>query len=742
MARTTLAPALTLSLLLVPGAACAAAEPERPPFREAAARELLRELAPAGRPHPIGSAAQRELRARLVERLRGLGYEPRVQRAFVCSDFRRSCGTVENVLARLPGRSPGVVLVNSHYDTQPGTPGAGDPMAGVAVVLELARLLRDEPPGRNGVVFLLNDGEEAGLLGSTAFVRGHPWAREVRAVVNLDARGSRGHGLAGVFVGGSSPILGAWARSGAPVRGTSLLPALIGLLPNTNDLAVFDELRVPGVLVGFVEGIRSYHSARDTVEHLAPESLRTQGEIALGLVRELAAEDLSDRERGDAVFFAAGPWLVRWPAAWAPALACGAATLLLVALLRPARGRRPSPTEGLWGAAALVLSTFAGAVGALAAEKVRQAVVPVPSDRVAYPVPSVVAVFAAAAAAGWIATSLLRSRSGGGRGHAVATALALAAAGIAVAWKAPGASFLFLIPVAAAAGGAWWGPRAMAAAGAVASALLWIPALWSFHPVFGLAAPTPLGGVLGLLLGWLAPWSPPPRWRWAPAAAAAAVSAAGLAVAARLPTFTAAQPQALTLAHVTLHAPSSRPARSWWLANGWPLPPAFLRVAAFDLDEDPMPWSRIDTGSVAVAPHSAAPAPLLAEVERSPVGPGLRRVRALVRSPRGALVLHLVVPEGPRLRGVLVDGVAVPPDSLVRYSVHREGYEVLTFWAPPERGHRLELVVEGNEPLAAELVDRSPGAPEAAGALLRGRPVESAPWGFGDSVVVRRPVAL
>ena len=51
-----------------------------------------------------------------------------------------------NVVASRPGRG-GVGVFGAHYDTAPLTQGAGDNATGTAIVLELARLLKEEPSG-------------------------------------------------------------------------------------------------------------------------------------------------------------------------------------------------------------------------------------------------------------------------------------------------------------------------------------------------------------------------------------------------------------------------------------------------------------------------------------------------------------------------------------------------------------------------------------------------------------------
>ena len=132
------------------------------------------------------------MRTRIVDELARLAYKPQVQVGFACSEYG-DCATVNNVVARLDGSAPGsAVLLAAHYDSVPAAPGDSDDGAGVAAVLEIARALQSLPRPRNSIIFLIDDGEEAGLLGARAFVDSHPWAKEVRAAVNLDARGTSG----------------------------------------------------------------------------------------------------------------------------------------------------------------------------------------------------------------------------------------------------------------------------------------------------------------------------------------------------------------------------------------------------------------------------------------------------------------------------------------------------------------------------------------------------------------------
>ncbi len=108
---------------------------------------------------------------------------------------------VVNVVAVLPGAMPEAAhrhyYVIGHYDSRASdpmaadvdAPGANDDASGVAVVLELARILADHPLDST-VVFMATAGEEQGLLGARAHAEAAA-ARglDVRAVLSNDIVG-------------------------------------------------------------------------------------------------------------------------------------------------------------------------------------------------------------------------------------------------------------------------------------------------------------------------------------------------------------------------------------------------------------------------------------------------------------------------------------------------------------------------------------------------------------------------
>jgi Zn-dependent M28 family amino/carboxypeptidase len=112
-----------------------------------------------------------------------------------------------NVIADLPGRSGGVVLLGAHLDSVANGPGMNDNGSGSALVLEVARQVRRlgvRP--RRTLRFAFWGAEEIGLVGSTAYVQSLS-ARErgqLLAVLNFDMVGSRNFGRF-VYDGGTGP---------------------------------------------------------------------------------------------------------------------------------------------------------------------------------------------------------------------------------------------------------------------------------------------------------------------------------------------------------------------------------------------------------------------------------------------------------------------------------------------------------------------------------------------------------
>jgi glutaminyl-peptide cyclotransferase len=233
-------------------------------------------------PRPAGSPTLRRLAARL-------------RRALPHGRYERVPGGLRNVVGRLPGRKPAVVVA-AHYDTKalPGFVGANDGAGGTAAVLELARALRHtkRPVGAPELRFVLFDGEEAtsdsseadfyrsGVRGSKAYARRH--RGELRALVLLDFVADKA--LRIPREGGSDIAL--WARLRRAAKrvgaGAAFPDAPVGEI--LDDHTPFARAGVPAIdLIDF--DFPCWHKTCDDMSAVSARSLDLSGEAVLELLR-------------------------------------------------------------------------------------------------------------------------------------------------------------------------------------------------------------------------------------------------------------------------------------------------------------------------------------------------------------------------------------------------------------------------------------------------------------------------
>jgi len=262
--------------------------PASPPPRDVSQFDAARALATARflaatvGPRLAGSAGEWRAAAYLAGRLRALGYETHVQRVPL-GPGATTCNVIGR--RRVPGR-PRAILIGAHTDSvpRPGCAGANDNASGVAVTLELARVVAAaELPLSLEVVFF--GGEEQhgrrSLVGSAAYVAS---AARPRAMICLDmvGRGSwlrlvhggpRGEALAGA--------LGREARAlGLPFH---VMPGWTG-----SDYVSFAAAGVPAVWIQWLPDPDN-HTARDTAARLNPQALGATGRLVAAALWHLSA---------------------------------------------------------------------------------------------------------------------------------------------------------------------------------------------------------------------------------------------------------------------------------------------------------------------------------------------------------------------------------------------------------------------------------------------------------------------
>jgi aminopeptidase YwaD len=180
------------------------------------------------------------------------------------------------------------LVVSAHYDhlgmmgKQTYFPGANDNASGVALLLELAaHYARPENRPTCSVVFLLFGAEEAGLVGSSYFVR-HPLVplASIKFLLNLDLLGT---GEEGATVVNGRVYEAAFARLTALNDAHHYLPRLTarGRAANSDHFP-FSEARVPAFFLYTRGGSQAYHDVNDR-----PAALSLVGFAgAFGLARD------------------------------------------------------------------------------------------------------------------------------------------------------------------------------------------------------------------------------------------------------------------------------------------------------------------------------------------------------------------------------------------------------------------------------------------------------------------------
>lgn len=683
----------------------------------------------------MGSPANAAVRERLIASLEELGLEVEVQRSIGCGFGR--CARVANVLAAIPGEQPAALLLMAHYDSVPAAPGAGDDGAGVAALLETARILVREAPFRNSVLFAFTDAEEPGLLGAHAFFREHPWAKRAQAVINLEGSGSSG-AVNVLRVGpGSGALVRAFAAESRHPAGNSMLQELFELLPNNTDFLHVMRAQLPGIDFAFAGTRLHYHTPLDTIDNLDLGTLQHHGDNVLPLARRLAQADLGERSANFSFVTVANRWWITWPLAATVPLALVALGLTGAAFVPAWRVLGWRQLAGGIGVAVIaVAAVVALEIGTWAlADRAVPALVAWP----AHLWPWRLLVFAPAAAATLAVGALVARRvSIAARqlgGWLLWTLLAL---GLAV--LAPLAANVLLIPalIAAAisaaaafaargAAGAWLG----AATVSVAVAGYWMLSMYlSGELVSGFAEPASVYGPLALLAPVALPLVGPARAAAWLAAGALLVTAAALFALPRVPHYSPEAPQHLNIQYVTdadrrsaewqLWTPDAVPARLAALADVAPRLPRQVFAG------EPLP--------AAPAPYREAPAPEVIVLSDDQAG-GRRRLALRLRSLRDAPVLAVALPASAEVAAAAWAGQSLEP--------LREGGETFAFFDPPADGVRLDLELAGEHPdLTVKAYDVDHRLPDLADELRAARGALGVPAHSGDGWIVVRELEL
>jgi hypothetical protein len=294
---------IPLLLLIAAGAACA-----RPAglFVGSNALAHIGMLSGTIGSRPVGSAANLRAREYLVDQLRQIGFEVRVQEI----DARRHelgiTARVANIIGILPGTRTEAVALVAHYDSSPHAPGATDDALGVGVALEASRVFAARGKPQWSLFVLLTDGEESGLMGAAGLVTDREVMTRLHAYVNLESIGSGGRSVLFETGPGNAWLVRPWARQAPHPRGGSYGLEIYQRLPNDTDFSILKTRDVPGLNFAAVGDSYAYHTARDTPDRLSRDLVQTTGENTVAILEALQDLDIARRTADAATFFDLG----------------------------------------------------------------------------------------------------------------------------------------------------------------------------------------------------------------------------------------------------------------------------------------------------------------------------------------------------------------------------------------------------------------------------------------------------
>lgn len=725
-----------------------------PPREFSAARALnaLHRVLPDDVPHPIGSAADDAVRVRILAELTRLGYQPVVHTAFACSEFG-ACGTVNNVLARLDGTEPGhAVLLSAHYDSVPAGPGDSDDGVGVASVLEIARALKTMPRPLHTVILLIDDGEEVGLLGARAFVDTDPWAKEVRADVNLDNRGTSGPSL--MFETGTANdwALRLYANDAARHLTSSIFYSIYKLLPNDSDFTVFKQAGYQGLNFALIGRVALYHTPLDNSANISVASLQDEGSSGLASIVALANASFPSGPATEAVYFDLfGRRIIHWTTHWTLGIAILCALLLMAEIAWLVHKQRVTFRQFIWGFVGWIAAIAGAGIVGLVLRVVLAIAGATPVRWVAHPLPAEIA-FALVGIAIVIGWGSLVARVAGFWGLWTGMWAWGAILSIVAGVETPGFSYIVLAPtVVALAGGiaavidpgehSWTRDLALLLPLA-SSAIVQLPLILLLYRGMGNQALVGIALAVTLLVTPLFPLCADLQLvrgiggialRWSPLVAVALAGFAAVVV----PVYSAKSPERVNYDYA-LDADSGM-ARwlvypdSGHLQTGIQLAGAFQRSI-----HGAFPW---DTHSsfFAAAPHLDLAAPTFTVLDSSLAG-DRRQYTALLRSERGAPESAILFPPGANVQSVRVEGQTM--DVSQRTVEYFNGWTAYSLPSIPAAGINMLFTLPVGKMVEVTAIDRSFGLPSVGAFLASARPLAATPSQDGDVTVVYRRVQL
>jgi hypothetical protein len=232
---------------------------------------------------------------------------------------------LRNVVCRLPGESEQEILVMAHHDIAPTTiQGADNDGSGIAILLHLAEIFAAEEKPKYTLVFVADDAEEYGMIGSKRFMDTHPNPKKIIAGISLDNLGRYYYEdmvteMMGQYEGYAPIWIALTAKEAAAAADLDWEVINKGPIDQLLNQAVTISLTDQGPIIaagipalGFGAGVpaeygdehyRLWHDPDDSMENQSPYALEQSGLITEALIRQLLVMESFPEQSGPYLYF-------------------------------------------------------------------------------------------------------------------------------------------------------------------------------------------------------------------------------------------------------------------------------------------------------------------------------------------------------------------------------------------------------------------------------------------------------
>ncbi len=236
---------------------------------------------------------------RLLEEGKNVGIELEVENSFLEDDTKGY-----NVIAEIPGTDPELeeelVMLGGHLDSWHGGTGGNDNAAGVAVVMEVMRIINElDLQPRRTIRVALWGAEEQGLHGSRNYVAEHFYDMEeeekkddfhnLSAYFNIDNGSGKLRGIWAMQNDAAIPIFEQLLEPLHDLGATTVTPRMTG----ATDHVAFERAGLPGfnMLQDRLDYGRGYHTNMDTLERMELGDMKQAAAVMATIVYHVAQRD-------------------------------------------------------------------------------------------------------------------------------------------------------------------------------------------------------------------------------------------------------------------------------------------------------------------------------------------------------------------------------------------------------------------------------------------------------------------